>query len=567
MTLDANSRSITGRDPSKHIIMRFISLLLLLTLIFCSKEATGTSDRISETTINLDNIETDPWWNDAVFYEIFVRSFYDSNADGVGDLQGIIQKLDYLNDGNPNTDTDLGITALWLMPIFPSPSYHGYDVTDYRNIDEEYGTMNDFKALITAAHARGIKIVIDFVGNHTSDQHPWFTASASNESKRDWYLWNSNKPSYNGPWGQEVWHERNSSYYYGVFWGGMPDLNYTNQEVTNEIKNTLRFWKEEVGVDGFRIDAVKHWIENGDQQENTAATLAWWRDLYVFQKSLGPGLMMVGEAWTSTQNIAPYSDKRLDYCFEFDLSYALIDGINNQTNSGLKSKMSEIISTYETNQYGTFLTNHDQDRSFYRFGMDERKAKLAARILLSLPGVPYIYYGEEVGMLGQKPDEDIRRPMQWTSSANAGFSSTQPWHPLNNNYANYNVANQQLESESIWSQYQIWIKQRTRNTALRSGNYDFIESNNSRMFSYLRADSESNTAFAVIHNLSSQNTDDITIRINNSSLTEGTYNLINILNNQNMGSINVSSSGAFDTTLSEVTLAAYSSFLLKLEGS
>ena len=547
--------------------MRFISLLLLLTLVFCSKEATGTSDRISETTINLDNIETNPWWNDAVFYEIFVRSFYDSNADGVGDLQGIIQKLDYLNDGNPNTDTDLGITALWLMPIFPSPSYHGYDVTDYRNIDEEYGTMNDFKALITAAHARGIKIVIDFVGNHTSDQHPWFTASASNESKRDWYLWNSNKPSYNGPWGQEVWHERNSSYYYGVFWGGMPDLNYTNQEVTNEIKNTLRFWKEEVGVDGFRIDAVKHWIENGDQQENTAATLAWWRDLYVFQKSLDPGLMMVGEAWTSTQNIAPYSDKRLDYCFEFDLSYALIDGINNQTNSGLKSKMSEIISTYETNQYGTFLTNHDQDRSFYRFGMDERKAKLAARILLSLPGVPYIYYGEEVGMLGQKPDEDIRRPMQWTSSANAGFSSTQPWHPLNNNYANYNVANQQLESESIWSQYQIWIKQRTRNTALRSGNYDFIESNNSRMFSYLRADSESNTAFAVIHNLSSQNTDDITIRINNSSLTEGTYNLINILNNQNMGSVNVISSGAFDTTLSEVTLAAYSSFLLKLEES
>ena len=547
--------------------MRLISLLLLLTLVFCSKEATGTSDRISETTINLDNIETNPWWNDAVFYEIFVRSFYDSNADGVGDLQGIIQKLDYLNDGNPNTDTDLGVTALWLMPIFPSPSYHGYDVTDYRNIDEEYGTMNDFKTLITAAHARGIKIVIDFVGNHTSDQHPWFTASASNESKRDWYLWNSNKPSYNGPWGQEVWHERNGSYYYGLFWGGMPDLNYTNQDVTNEIKNTLRFWKEEVGVDGFRIDAVKHWIENGDQQENTAATLAWWRDLYVFKKSLDPGLMMVGEAWTSTQNIAPYSDKRLDYCFEFDLSYALIDGINNQTNSGLKSKMSEIISTYEPNQYGTFLTNHDQDRSFYLFGMDERKAKLAARILLSLPGVPYIYYGEEVGMLGQKPDEDIRRPMQWTSSANAGFSSTQPWHPLNNNYANYNVANQQFESESIWSQYQIWIKQRTRNTALRSGTYDFIESNNSRMFSYLRADSESNTAFVVIHNLSSQNTDDITIRINNSSLTEGTYNLINILNNQNMGSINVISSGAFDTTLSEVTLAAHSSFLLKLEES
>ena len=296
--------------------MRFISLLLLLTLVFCSKEATGTSDRISETTINLDNIETNPWWNDAVFYEIFVRSFYDSNADGVGDLQGIIQKLDYLNDGNPNTDTDLGVTALWLMPIFPSPSYHGYDVTDYRNIDEEYGTMNDFKALITAAHARGIKIVIDFVGNHTSDQHPWFTASASNESKRDWYLWNSNKPSYNGPWGQEVWHERNSSYYYGVFWGGMPDLNYTNQEVTNEIKNTLRFWKEEVGVDGFRIDAVKHWIENGNQQENTAATLAWWRDLYIFKNSLDISTISEGSGTPHTNgglssNITPNSTNKL----------------------------------------------------------------------------------------------------------------------------------------------------------------------------------------------------------------------------------------------------------------
>lgn len=534
-------------------------------LISCSKDAKINTDNSIESLVDIENIESNEWWNDAVFYEIFVRSFYDSNGDGIGDLRGIIEKLDYLNDGNPDTDSDLGVTALWLMPIFPSPSYHGYDVTDFRSINEDYGSINDFKALINAAHSRGIKIIIDFVGNHTSDQHPWFTASADNQSKRDWYLWNSTKPNYNGPWGQEVWHERNSSYYYGIFWSGMPDLNYKNQEVTNEIKNTIRFWKEDIGVDGFRIDAVKHWIENGDRQENTSETLAWWRDLYVFQKSLDPGLMTVGEAWTSTQNIAPYSDHRLDYCFEFDLSYAIIDGINNQNSSNLKSKMNEIIATYEANQYGTFLTNHDQDRSFYRFGMDERKAKLAARILLSLPGVPYIYYGEEIGMLGQKPDENIRRPMQWDSSANSGFSSAQPWHGINSNYQEYNAIDQQQDRESIWSQYQIWIKYRSQNSALRTGSYSFVESNNNRLFSYVRADSDNNNLFVVIHNLSSQSSNELNLRATSSSLPEGSYNLVNLLNNDVLGSITITSNGAFNTSLSEVSLEGFNSYLLKLE--
>jgi glycosidase len=534
-------------------------------LIGCSKGAKINPDNSIESPVDIENIESNEWWNDAIFYEIFVRSFYDSNGDGIGDLGGIIEKLDYLNDGNPNTDSDLGVTALWLMPIFPSPSYHGYDVTDFRSINEDYGSINDFKALINAAHSRGIKIIIDFVGNHTSDQHPWFKASADNQSKRDWYLWNSTKPNYNGPWGQEVWHERNSSYYYGIFWSGMPDLNYKNQEVTNEIKNTIRFWKEDIGVDGFRIDAVKHWIENGDRQENTSETLAWWRDLYAFQKSLDPGLMTVGEAWTSTQNIAPYSNYRLDYCFEFDLSYAIIDGINNQNSSNLKSKMNEIIATYQANQYGTFLTNHDQDRSFYKFGMDKRKAKLAARILLSLPGVPYIYYGEEIGMLGQKPDENIRRPMQWDSSTNSGFSSTQPWHGINSNYQEYNAIDQQQDQESIWSQYQIWIKYRSQNSALRTGSYSFVESNNNRLFTYVRADSDNNNLFIVIHNLSSQSSNEPNLRATSSNLPEGSYNLVNLLNNDVLGSITITSNGAFNTSLSEVSLEGFDSYLLKLE--
>ena len=249
--------------------------LLFLPLLFnqCGKESPSTQEERTETPeeIDISSISTDPWWDDAVFYEIFVRSFYDSDGDGIGDLRGIIEKLDYLNDGNPNTTNDLGVTGLWLMPIFPSPSYHGYDVTDYRDINPDYGTMADFRALVEAAHARGIKVIIDFVGNHTSDQHPWFQSSAANTAKRDWYLWNTFKPDYRGPWGQEVWHERNNNYYYGIFWGGMPDLNYNTPAVTNEIKDIVRYWYNDIGVDGFRIDAVKHWIE-GKPARNTPAT-------------------------------------------------------------------------------------------------------------------------------------------------------------------------------------------------------------------------------------------------------------------------------------------------------
>ena len=218
----------------RNLILFFGCFMMLLS---CSKnddllppnESTETSTETqetnnptepTETTGETTPIPTDIWWNDEVFYEIFVRSFQDSDGDGIGDIQGIINKLDYLNDGDPNTTSDLGITGLWLMPIFPSPSYHGYDVTNYRDINPDYGTLDDFRRLLTEAHARGIKVIIDFVGNHTSDQHPWFTASTAGQSKRDWYIWQETNPNYNGPWGQTVWHQRNNAYYYGLFWGG-----------------------------------------------------------------------------------------------------------------------------------------------------------------------------------------------------------------------------------------------------------------------------------------------------------------------------------------------------------
>ena len=549
-------------------LLRYILCLgtVLFFFLACGKEDNNTPSGTNTATeeIDIDSIATDPWWDDTVFYEIFVRSFYDSDGDGIGDLRGVIQKLDYLNDGDPTTTDDLGVTGIWLMPIFPSPSYHGYDVTDYRDINPDYGTMADFRTLISEAHARGIKVIIDFVGNHTSDQHPWFEASASNTSKRDWYLWNSSQPNYQGPWGQQVWHERNNSYYYGIFWGGMPDLNFKNIEVSNEIKNTIRFWYEDIGVDGFRIDAVKHWIEEGSQQENTASTLSWWRKFFAFQKQLNPALMTVGEAWTSTQNIAPYSDHRLDYCFEFDLAYAIINTVNNRNANGLRNKINEINSTYEAGQFGSFITNHDQDRSFSQFGQNTSKAKLAASILLSLPGVPYLYYGEEVGMIGQKPDENIRKPMQWSAESQAGFTTGQAWQAPNANFAQANVADQQLEDNSLLKHYQKWIRLRTDYPALSTGTYQEVNSTTAAVFSYLRQHQESNSNLLIVHNTGSER-DSFPISLSSSNLAEGTYNLRDLFADTVIGSINVTANGGFNGTNEAISLLALSSYALLLE--
>jgi len=341
--------------------MKKITILfgLMFILLSCSSENTKEEENNSVDSLNYP--ESNIWWNDTVFYEIFIRSFYDSNNDGIGDINGIIEKLDYLNDGDPNTNSDLGINGIWLMPISPSPSYHGYDIIDYKEINPEYGTLNDFKNLIKECHQRGIKVIIDFVGNHSSDQHPWFKSSVEGSSKRNWYRWSTTKPNYKGPWGQEVWHKKNNAYYYGAFWSGMPDLNYSNIEVTNEIKNLIKYWYQDIKVDGFRVDAVKHWIEEGSNQENTTSTLNWWRDLYAFQKNLDPSIMMVGEVWSSSSEIVKYSDDRLDYCFEFDLSSSIINAVKNNSFGNLKSKISELQGLYPNSQYGSFLTNHDQN--------------------------------------------------------------------------------------------------------------------------------------------------------------------------------------------------------------
>jgi alpha-amylase len=276
-----------------------------------------------------------PWWNDTVFYEVFVRSFKDSNGDGIGDFNGLIEKLDYLNDGDPATTTDLGVTGLWLMPIQPSPSYHGYDVTDYYTVNPQYGNMQDFRRLVDEAHQRGMRVTIDLVLNHTSSDNPWFVESQKLDSPyRDWYIWSQNNPGYLGPWSQNVWYSGDNGFYYALFWERMPDLNYRNPAVVQEMKKVANFWLGDVGVDGFRLDAAKHIVEEGKVQENTPANHAWWKEFRSAYKADNPQAMTVGEVWSSNDQAAKYvQGDELDLVFNFDMSSAMLSAANFNSHS------------------------------------------------------------------------------------------------------------------------------------------------------------------------------------------------------------------------------------------
>ncbi|MEO5906975.1 MAG: alpha-amylase family glycosyl hydrolase, partial [Saprospiraceae bacterium] len=375
------------------------------------------------------------WWNDAVFYEIFVRSFHDSDGNGIGDFNGLTEKLDYLNDGNPETNNDLGITGIWLMPMMKSPSYHGYDVDNYYVTEPDYGTMQEFENFLDAAHQRGIKVIIDLVMNHASSENPWFTQSAnSTNGYRDWFIWSDTDPGTIGPWGQDLWHQRNGDFYYGLFWSGMPDLNYRHLPVKEEMFDVVDFWLDK-NVDGYRLDAIKYLVEDGNVVENTAETFELLEEFNDVYKANNPDAFTVGEVWSSTESIIPYvQEDRLDACFEFGLAGAILDAVNNSNPENLEQQLSKVLDAYPALQYGTFLTNHDIDRVFSAFGSNVEKMKLAASLYLTLPGVPFLYYGEEVGMIGTGDHLNIRRPMQWADQAHGGFSSVTPWNALGGNF-------------------------------------------------------------------------------------------------------------------------------------
>ncbi|MCP4423340.1 MAG: alpha-amylase [Chloroflexi bacterium] len=457
-------------------------------------ESTATPDPFVQGTNGY------PWWNDVVFYEIFVRSFYDSDGNGLGDLNGVIEKLDYLNDGDPNTTDDLGVAGIWLMPITVSPSYHGYDVADYFQIDASYGTNDDFKRLMAEAHARGIHVIVDFVMNHTSTQHPWFIESKDpNSDKRDWYVWEDENPGFRGPWGQGVWHKEGDGYFYGVFWSGMPDLNYENPEVTAAMFERVQFWLVEMGVDGFRLDAIKHMIEDGQIQENSYATHDWLEEFHTFYKGIDPHAFTVGEAWTGTQQVLDYTGDEVDVAFQFDLAEDIINAVDNGLASVYVKTQQEVYESFPANQYATFIANHDHNRVMSQLDEDEVEARLAASVLLTAPGVPFIYYGEEIGLIGTKPDEDIRRPMQWESNGpKVGFTTGTPWRPPAFDFPVRSVARQDGEPDSLLNHYRALIQLRNAHEALRVGDWTLVEPGSKRLYTFLRQ-TENETILAVMN--------------------------------------------------------------------
>ncbi len=507
------------------------------------------------------------WANETVFYEIFVRSFYDSDGDGKGDIRGLIEKLDYLNDGDPNTTTDLGIGGIWLMPVMESPSYHGYDTTDYYTLDKDYGTNDDFKRFMEEAHKRGIRVIVDLMLNHTSVQHEWFTQSRDSQSdKADWYIWRDENPGYRGPDNQQVWHGLGGRYYYGVFWSGMPDLNFTNPEVTAQMYDVTRFWLEEMNVDGFRLDAIKHLIEDGKLQENTPATRQWLADYRAFVKSIKPDALIVGEIWSPTFAIAPYVGTAVDLAFEFDLAEALVRGATFGTPNIVVKQLETVFESYPPNQFATFLTNHDQNRFMTQVRGDMAAAKNGAALLLTLPGVPFIYYGEEIGMTGMKPDEDIRKPMQWDDTPKtAGFTTgARVWRAVNADaFEGVNVAAQADDPNSLLSHYRALIHARVTSPALQSGVMIPVKSSNRKLFAFLRQH-DAQTVLVVI-NLDDRSVTDYALTLESGTLAEG-ITASALLASGEVRAPQVNKQGGFEAYTPLAELAPNSVTLIQLGG-
>ncbi len=500
---------------------------------------------------------TDFWWNDVVFYEIFVRSFYDSDGDGNGDLNGLIEKLDYLNDGDPSTSDDLGIGGIWLMPIMESVSYHGYDTVDYMRVERDYGTNADFRRLMEEAHRRGIRVILDLVLNHSSSQHPWFQQALQPDSPfYDWYVWADNDL------GQYWYAADNGHYYYAYFWDQMPDFNYHNAQATRQAYNIADFWLE-MGADGFRLDAIKHLIETDGEIENTPETHAWLVDFQAHLMAGHPDAVTVGEIFgNSAQVVASYiRNKELNLAFDFSLAQSILASLRVGKEGNLRLAHTQILQEYAPGQYATFITNHDQNRVASQLLESLDRAKVAATLLLTSPGVPFVYYGEEIGMSGVKPDEQLRTPMQWHDGAAAGFSAGTPWFPVNADYTTKNVAAQMGQPDSLLNHYRALIQLRNEQIALRRGDLQLLRSSDLGVYSYLRLHSEGATL--VVVNLTNQPVADYALSLTQSAL-QGAYILTPLLGEAPTGRLTTNEQGGFEAFQPLPSLEAYGSYVFSL---
>ncbi len=434
-------------------------------------------------------------WSDdpgeGVLYEIFVRSFADTDGDGIGDFRGLRSRLAYLEW--------LGVSGLWLMPIHPSPTYHGYDVIDYRAIAPELGTMADFLSFLDEAHARGMRVILDLVVNHTSSEHPWFVAArAGDEAYRAMYVWSDERLDWRGTSGGSAWHAAgDGTYYLGLFEGGMPDLNHRNPDVTRAMLDVAAYWLD-LGVDGFRIDAIQHVIESDTGViANTSENYEWVRDFNAALRGRHPGAFIVGETWTATPAIAAYHrDADLDMSFNYPLWRALLSAVSTRSAIDLRAQLELDASSYpERARRGTFVSNHDQTRpatSLSPLRRDERRLALAAGLLLTLPGTPFIYYGEEIGLPNGPSDDDRdkRTPMRWTADATGGFGAGAPWRPPSTTDPAVSVAAQRADPNSLLHVYRDLIALRAEVAALRSGSVEVVGGLPSTLLAYWREEGE-----------------------------------------------------------------------------
>ena len=428
------------------------------------------------------------WWNSATVYEIWPRSFKDADGDGNGDFDGMTSKLGYLQT--------LGVNAIWLTPMFEAPSYHGYDFQDFYNVERDYGTMAQFERFVAESHKRGIKVILDLVLNHVSDQHPWFLKSARKEAGyEDYFIWRDQRPE---GWGQAwsdqpapeaVWHwnKTRKAYYYGAFGSSQPDVNLRNPEVVAELDRVTAFWLKK-GVDGFRLDAVRYAIEDGplSQQADTQATLDYWTTFTKRVKATNPEALLVGEAWAPLGTVGRYRNggEGLDAAFDFDFGEDVIGLLNTDSKraadfgtlsdapaarhrDALWQNLQQRAAAAPMGYFSPFLTNHDKNRIMHTLQGDAAKAKIAASLLLTSPGTAYLYYGEEIGMRGSKPDPRIRQPMRWQRSTRAVGEST--WEPVAADNRGVSVQAEQDDPHSLLNRYRELIGWRMHIAPLRDG--------------------------------------------------------------------------------------------------
>lgn len=421
------------------------------------------------------------------YYEMFVYSFYDSDGDGIGDLRGVLEKLDYLNDGDDTTDTDLGVTGLWLMPVMPSTTYHKYDTTDYENIDPEYGTLEDFDALLSACHERGIRVILDLAMNHSSSKHPWFLQavdylkSLPDGAEPDptecpyveYYHFSKEAQSGYAQVNGTDW------YYEARFWDGMPDLNLENEAVRQKFEQVADFWLDR-GVDGFRLDAVKEYV-TGSTEDNVEI-LSWFAD-YVHGKN--PENYLVCECWTDQNTYAKYYESGVDSMFDFafaDKSGIIANVVNGKASAASYAKNLEAEQTMYA-QYNAdyinapFYTNHDLGRStgYYAGENSEAQTKTGNALNLLMNGNAFLYYGEELGMKGSGKDENKRAPMYWSKDKNAAGMCKGPADMEDFQMKFDSLQEQQEDPDSIYNYVKQVIKIRNQNPEIARGTTVYLE--------------------------------------------------------------------------------------------